>query len=87
MPIGTMTVPMRAENWAALSAGDTPIYVDEGQIALQKELGEYLLPPPESSVGNVVHMAGTMPWRLLFIIKIQLSMMKQLTSYRMMKVI
>ena len=40
MPIGTMTVSMRAENWAALSAGVTPMYVDEGQIALQKELGE-----------------------------------------------
>ena len=34
MPIGTMTVSMRAENWAALSAGVTPMYVDEGQIAL-----------------------------------------------------
>ena len=61
MPIGTMTVSMRAENWAALSAGVTPMYVDEGQIALQKELGEYLMAPPESSVGNVLHMAGTMP--------------------------
>jgi len=61
MPVGTMTQSMRAENWAALSEGVMPMYTDEGQIALQQELGGYLMAPPESSVSNVVHMSGTMP--------------------------
>ena len=61
MPLGTMANSMRADDWAALSEAVIPMYTDEQNIKHQEEIGKYLSSPPESSIADVVHMAGERP--------------------------
>jgi len=61
MPLGTMANSMRADDWATLSEAVIPMYTDEQNIKHQEEIGKYLSSPPESSIADVVHMAGERP--------------------------
>ena len=61
MPLGTMANSMRADDWASLSEAVVPMYTDEQNIKHQEEIGKYLSSPPESSIADVVHMAGERP--------------------------
>ena len=61
MPLGTMANSMRADDWASLSDAVVPMYTDEQNIRHQEEIGKYLSSAPESSIAEVVHMAGQRP--------------------------
>ena len=61
MPLGTMANSMRADDWASLSEGVIPMYTDADNIKHQEEIGQYLLSAPESSVSEIVHVAGARP--------------------------
>lgn len=61
MPLGTMANSMRANDWASLSEAVVPMYSDEQNIRHQEEIGKYLASSPESSIADVVHMAGERP--------------------------
>ena len=61
MPLGTMANSMRADDWAYLSVAVVPMYTDEQNIKYQEEIGKYLSSTLESSIADVVHMAGERP--------------------------